>query len=80
MESMLDDGFVFLGCVGELATFPDVVGNRFLHVGVFTVRSSCRGDESVKVVGRGDNDGVDVLGLADFAVVFELGDLDAFLL
>ena len=76
---MLDDGLVFRGGVGELAAFPDVVGNGFLDVGVLTIRGGGGSDEGVGVVRRGDDDGVDVLRLADLAEIGEFRDLGAFL-
>ncbi len=75
---MLDDGFVFLGGVGELAALPDVVGDGFLDVGVFSVGSCGDTNEGVGVIGGGDDHGIDVLGFTDLAVISELLDLEAF--
>ena len=76
---MLDDDFVFFGTKSELATFPNIVGNGFLDVNMLAVGSCGERDENVGVVWRGDAYGINVLGLAELAVVGIGIDLDPLL-
>ncbi len=63
--------FGFLGAAGEMAGFFDTPGERLLHVDVLAEIHGGRGDGRVHVVGRGDDDGVDVfLVLEHVAVIF----------
>ena len=80
LEAVLDDDFVFLCGVSELAAFPDVVGNGFLDVSMFAVGGGGGGDEGVSVVGRGDDDGIDFRGFTGFAEIRKFGDFDVFFL
>lgn len=79
LEAVLDDHPEFRLRLGQLAAFPDVVGNRLLDINMLAVRRGGDGDQAVGVVRRGDAHRVDVLGLAKLPVVREGLDLDALL-
>lgn len=76
LEAVLDDDFVFIRGIGELAAFPNVVGNGFFNVGMFAVGGSSGGDEGMGMVGRGDDDGIDFFRFTGFPIIGELGDFD----
>lgn len=57
----LDDAVVFEGGGGELASFPDGVGDWLFDVDVFPRLRGPDGGEGVPVVGGGNHHGVDVL-------------------
>ncbi len=61
----------FLGAAGDVARLFDTPGERLLHIDVLAEIHGGRGDGRVHVVGRGDDDGVDVfLVLEHVAVIF----------
>ncbi len=71
MGAALDDAVVFESGSGELASFPDGVGDWFFDVDVFPGLCGPDGSEGVPVVRGGNHHGVDVLVLkeaADIAV------------
>ena len=51
----------FLGAPRQLPGFINRPGKRLLHVDVFSQSHRGKGDVRVHVIGRGDEDGVDVL-------------------
>jgi hypothetical protein len=67
-----------LGSVQELAAFPDVVADGLFHIDVLACGHGGHGDERVRVVRRGDGDGVHlgvehelpVIGVSGDGVVF----------
>ena len=56
----LHDAVVFRGGGDHLAAFPDGVAHRLFNVDVFAGLTGPDGEEGVPVVGRDDEDGVDV--------------------
>jgi hypothetical protein len=60
--------------------FGDIIRERFLYVEVFARESGLDGHERVPVVGRADNDGVDVGLGEEFAVVVVGADVDVTLI
>ncbi len=85
LHADLDDALVLAGGLDHLAAFPDVVGERLLHVDVLARLAGQDGPEGVPVVGRRVDQGVHVLVVEDTPEVlhdlrrFALGLLDGLL-
>ena len=56
---------VFRGGLADEAGLPDVVGERLLAVDVLAVRQRQVGDKGVRMLGRGDNHSVEVVGTVE---------------
>ena len=67
--SYLDNAVVTACCRHHGIAFGDRVGQRFLHINVFTGSTSIDSHQAVPMVGRSDNHGVDVGVFEEFAIV-----------
>ena len=61
----LGHDLIFVGRLGEDAGFEDGMGDRLLDVDMLASAHALHGDVSVRMVGRGDDDRVDVLALVE---------------
>ena len=61
----LGDDFIFMGRLGEDARFKDGMGDRLLDVDVLSAAHALHRDVGVRMVGGGDDHGVDVLLLVE---------------
>ena len=61
----LGHDIVLMGGLGEDARFEDGMGDRLLHVDVLAAAHAFHRDVGVRMVGRSDDDGVDVLLLVE---------------
>ena len=77
LRAHLDHAAVLAGRGDHLPAFPDVVGQRLLDVDVLARLAGPDGGQGVPMVGRGDDDGVDVLVVEQLADVAVDGDVDA---
>ena len=72
----LGHDLVLVGRLGEDAGFEDGMGDRLLHVHMLAAAHALHRDEGVRMVGRGDDDRIDVLLLVEhLAEVREQGGL-----
>ena len=78
LGAVLRHAAVFAGGLDDGATLGDGEGQRFLDVDILAVAHRVDGDQRVPVVGRADEDGVDVgtaVEFAEVAVGFAIGVL-----
>ena len=66
---MLGHAAVFAGGLDDGAALGDGEGQRFLDVDILAVAHRVDGDQRVPVVGRADEDGVDIGAAVEFAEV-----------
>ena len=77
LRAHLDHAAVLSGRGHHLPAFPHVVGERLLDVDVLARLAGPDRGQGMPMVGRGDDHGVDVLVVEQFADVAVDGDLDA---
>src|SRR5258708_39733177 len=63
----LDNAFVFLGRVDHRSAPDDIVRQRLFAIDVLTIRAGPDQHVGVPVIGRADDDGIDIFALDAFA-------------
>ena len=77
LRAHLDHAAVLSGRGDHLPAFPDIVRQRLFHVDVFARLARPHGGQGVPMVRRGDDDGVDILVVKQFADIAVNGDIVA---
>ena len=80
LHSDLADALVDSGRIDHARSLLDPEGERLFHVDVFARVEGVDGDRSVPVVGRGDQNGIDLLKFQQLRVIGEALGLGGLLL